>query len=127
MLEELNRYDFLTVFHYFPLFTYCTDLRGRVPKVADQHHFYAYLVSANPDPAFHFNMDPDSAFYLKADPDPAFHCNADPDPAPLPSDGNLKPFVYRTSRAPFMSLQASIVSVYGPLLLYFEPSKVFEL
>jgi hypothetical protein len=49
------------------------------------------------------------------DPDPAFHFNADPDPdnAPHQSDGNLRPLDYRPSRAPVLSLQASIVSVLG--------------
>ncbi len=51
----------------------------------------------------HFNANPE--------PDPAFPINADLDPAPLQSDGNLGGLVYRPSRAPFLSLQASIVSV----------------
>jgi hypothetical protein len=50
-------------------------------------------VMAYPDPAFHFNADPDPAFH--------FNANADPDPAPNQSDANLRPLVYRTSRAPF--------------------------
>ncbi len=45
-------------------------------KVADLHHF-------------------------NADPDPSFHFTADPDPAPVQSDGNLRPQVFRLSRAPF--------------------------
>ncbi len=47
-------------------------------RVADPHHF-----NADPDPAFHSSADPD--------PDPALH----------QSDGNLRPLVYRPSRAPF--------------------------
>jgi hypothetical protein len=59
-------------------------------RVADPHHF-----NADPDPVSHFIADPV--------PDPAFHFNADPDPDPalLESDGNLRPPVYRPSRAPF--------------------------
>ncbi len=34
-------------------------------------------------------------FIFNADPDPDFHFNADPDPAPLESDGNLRPLIYR--------------------------------
>ncbi len=69
---------------------------SRVSKVADPRH-----LNANPDPAFHFNADPDPAFHFNADPDPSFHYNADPDPAPHQSDGNLRPLVFRPSRAPF--------------------------
>ncbi len=38
---------------------------------------------ADPDPAFHFDVDPDPTFqrHSDADPDPAFHFNEDPDPA----------------------------------------------
>ncbi len=46
--------------------------------------------------------------------------NADPDPAPFQSDGNLRPLVYRSSRAPLASL-ASFVSVHGHPRLFFEP------
>ncbi len=36
-----------------------------------------------------------------ADPDAIFHFNTDPDPASNQSDENLRPLVYRPSRAPF--------------------------
>ncbi len=63
-------------------------------------HFNA---DTNPDPAVHFNADPEPAFPFNADtnPDPAFHFKVDLDPALLQSDGNLRPLVYRPSRAPF--------------------------
>ncbi len=48
-----------------------------------------------------FNADLDPAFHFNADPDPVFHLNADPGPAPLQSDGNLRPLVYRPFRALF--------------------------
>ncbi len=52
----------------------------------------------------HFHADPDAdpAFQSKSDPDPdlAFHTNSDPDPAPLQSEGNLRPLVYKPVRAP---------------------------
>jgi hypothetical protein len=56
------------------------------------------------------------------DRDPAFYFNANPDPAPLQSDGNLRPLVYRP---PGLHIepplpQASIVSVQGPTWLCFE-------
>jgi hypothetical protein len=40
-----------------------------------------------------------------ADPDPTFHFDAvpAPDPAPLKSDENLRPLVYRPSKAPFLA------------------------
>jgi hypothetical protein len=57
-------------------------------RVADPHHF-----NAEPDPAFFFNA--------ASDPDPAFHLNADPDPAPHQSYQNLRPLVYRPSKASF--------------------------
>ncbi len=62
-----------------------------------------YLFDADPDPAFYFKADPDPypALRFNADPDPALHFNADPDPALLQIDGNLRPLVYRPSRAPF--------------------------
>jgi hypothetical protein len=49
----------------------------------------------------HCNADPDPAFHFNVDPDPAFHSNADLVPAPHESDGNLRPMVYRPSRASF--------------------------
>ncbi len=58
-------------------------LNARVP---DPHH-----VDADPDPAFHFSADADLDF----------HFDADMDPAPYPSDANLRPLVYRPSRASF--------------------------
>jgi hypothetical protein len=67
--------------------------------------------------------------YLDLDPDPAFQFNADlhphPDPALLQSDGNLRPLVY-TLPGSSLSLQASIVSVYGTPRLYFECLKLFN-
>ncbi len=48
----------------------------RVKQVADPHHFHAV-------------------------PDPAFPFNAYPDPAPHQDDANLRPLVYRHSRAPY--------------------------
>ncbi len=57
-------------------------------RVADPHH-----LNADPDPGFHLNANPN--------PDLAFHSNADPDPAPRQSDRNLRPLVYRPSRASF--------------------------
>jgi hypothetical protein len=65
--------------------------------VADPHHF-------NADP-HHFNADPDpnpdpSSFNLNAHPDPTSHFNADPYPA-YQNYANLRPLVYRPSRAPF--------------------------
>jgi hypothetical protein len=48
----------------------------------------------------------------------------DPDLALLQSDGNLRPLVYRPSRAPYFTLQASIISTHGPQWLYFEPLKL---
>ncbi len=60
----------------------------------------------------------------RADPDPAFHFFEDPDPVLLQSDGNLRPLVYRPSRAPYLTLQAPLVSAHGPPLLYFEPLKL---
>ncbi len=56
-----------------------------------------YRFDADPDPA----PNPYPALRFNADPDPALHFNADPDPAPLQNDGNLRPLVYRPSRAPF--------------------------
>ncbi len=67
-------------------------------SVADSHHFNAGSGS--------YNADPDRAFHLNADPDPAHQ-----------RDKNLRPMVYRLSRA---LLKASIVSVYGPPRLHFE-------
>jgi hypothetical protein len=57
-------------------------------RVADLHHFNAEL-----DPAFHFDADSDLALLFNEDPDP--------DPAPHQSNANLRPLVYRPSRAPF--------------------------
>jgi hypothetical protein len=48
-----------------------------------------------------FVADPNPAFHFNADPDPALHLNADPDPATHQGDANLRPLVYRPSRAPF--------------------------
>ncbi len=93
----------------------------------------------DPDPAFHSLIaDPDPAPHLSeskwwesglwtlqgsiwvsslhcelsANPHTALHSNADPDPAPQQSDGNLRPLVYRSARAPLWSyrLQDFIVS-----------------
>jgi len=38
--------------------------------------------------------------------DPSFQFNADPDPAPRQSDENLRPPVYKPSRAPFGASKA---------------------
>jgi hypothetical protein len=50
-------------------------------------------------------------FNADSDPDPDFHFYDDPDPdfAPYQSDGNPRLLVCRPSRAPFLSLQSSIV------------------
>jgi hypothetical protein len=71
-------------------------------RVADPHHCNA-------------DLDPHTAFHFKADPDPAFHFKADPDPAPHQNDAYQRPVVYKTSRAPILSLHASIVSFNGIL------------
>ncbi len=63
-------------------------------RVADPHH-----INADPNPAFHDKSDPDPAVHYKSDPDPAVHFNADTDPVPHQSDGNLRPLVYKPSRA----------------------------
>jgi hypothetical protein len=83
--------------------------RGLVVTLGDDPHNF----NADPDPAFHVNADPD--------PDPAFHFNADPDLDPVPhlSDGNLRPLVYRPSRA-------SIVSDLGLLRPSFEPQMLLN-
>ncbi len=48
---------------------------------------------------------PDLAVQLNAVPDPTFHFNADPDPDSDPTShqiyANLRPLVYRPSKAPF--------------------------
>jgi hypothetical protein len=81
----------------------------------DRHHFKAdpdpdFHFKVDPDPEFHFNMDPDLPFHFNEDPVPAFHCvdpdpdshfSANPDPALHQIDGNLRPLVFRPSRAPF--------------------------
>ncbi len=64
----------------------------------------------------HFNAHPDPAFYLIADPDPAFNFNANLDPDLHHSNDTVRPLVYRPSRAPFLSLKASFVSVHGSIL-----------
>ncbi len=49
------------------------------------------------------NAGPDLASYFNADLDQAFHFNADADTASNQSDENLRPLVYKTSRAPFVA------------------------
>jgi hypothetical protein len=83
-----------------------------IHRVVDPHHF-----NADPDPAFHFDANPYPSFHLKfsadpdhafqfnanADQDPAFYFNEHPDlnPATYQIDVDLRPLVYRTSRAQF--------------------------
>jgi hypothetical protein len=71
--------------------------------VADPHHFFA-----DSDPAFLFNADLDLAFHLNAD--------ADPDPAPHQSDtvGPATTEIHNLQGS-ILSLQTSIVSVYGSI------------
>jgi hypothetical protein len=57
-------------------------------RVADPHPF-----NTDPDPFFHFNADPDTIFHFNAD--------LDLESAPHQSDVNLRPLVYRPSRASF--------------------------
>ncbi len=75
------------------------------PRVADPHH-----LDADPDPSFHFNADP-------------VHFNSDPDPNPDPHQRmrNLRPLVYRPSRA---QLWASMA--LNPRLC-FEPLKLLNI
>jgi hypothetical protein len=61
--------------------------------------FISLVVTRVADP-HHLNADPDQSFQFNADWDPDFYFNADPDPAPNQSDENLRPLVYRPSRAP---------------------------
>jgi hypothetical protein len=51
----------------------------------------------------HLNADPDLAFHFTADQDPIGHVYADQDHAPHESEANLRPLVYRPSRAPFLA------------------------
>ncbi len=55
----------------------------------------------------HLNADSDLAFHFTADQDPTGHVYADPDHAPHESEANLRPLVYRPSRAPFLASTAS--------------------
>jgi hypothetical protein len=48
----------------------------------------------------HFNVGWVQAFHFHAHQDPAFHFNY-ADPAPFQRGENLRPLVYRPSRAPF--------------------------
>jgi hypothetical protein len=48
----------------------------------------------------HFNAYPDS-FHSNANPDPAFDFATDPDPARHESGRNLRPMLYKFSRALF--------------------------
>jgi hypothetical protein len=93
-------------------------IRKTAPCVQDRSAAYStrYLVYRDANP-HHFNADPNSfpAFYFNADPDPDFHFNADLDTAPRQSDANLRPLVCRPSRAPFLNLQATIVSLQGSI------------
>jgi hypothetical protein len=52
--------------------------------------------------------DSDLAFHFNADPDPTVHKNANPnpDPAPHQSEANLRPQVYKRSRATFLASKA---------------------
>ncbi len=45
--------------------------------------------------------DPEPHFHCNADQNPAFHLYADANPAPHQGDANLRPRIYRPSRAPF--------------------------
>ncbi len=76
-----------------------------VKKAPDPGSGSATLVLRRVADPRHFNADPHPAFHFNADPDPAFHLNADPDPAPLQSDENLRPPIYRPSRALFCALR----------------------
>jgi hypothetical protein len=50
----------------------------------------------------HFNADRDPSFHFNTDPDPTFHFIAGPDLAQRDQlDANLRPLVYRSSRASF--------------------------
>ncbi len=49
-----------------------------------------------------------SAYLFNEDPDPAFLFNANPDTAPLQSEGNLRPLIYRPSRAPIWTSGPSL-------------------
>ncbi len=60
-------------------------------------------------------------------PDQTFHWNADSDPASHQNDTNLRPLVYRPSRAPFSNLHAPNVSANGPLGLNFLRLKLLNL
>jgi hypothetical protein len=88
-------------------------------SVADPHHFVPDGIRI----PLHFNTYPDPTFHFDADPDPTFHCDTDmlpdPDPVPRQSEENLRPLSVQALHGSIMSLYASIVSVYGPPLLYF--------
>jgi hypothetical protein len=60
-------------------------------------------------------------------PDPVFHFNSDPDPAPLQSDRNLRPAVYRPSRLHFEppGLKCERPRPFTALL-YFEPLQLLN-
>jgi len=97
-----------------------------------------------------FNPDSDHSFLPYADTDPTFHFNVDPDPAPYKNDANLRPWVYRPSKALFWAvtppfsgsmlqasifrlhasifrLHTSIVIVLGLPWLHFESLKISNL
>ncbi len=59
-------------------------------------YFLQYIRVADP---YHCKADPDPALHFNADTDPTFHLNPDPDPHQ--SDVDMRPLVYRPSRAPF--------------------------
>jgi hypothetical protein len=82
-------------------------------RVADPHNF-----NADPNPAIHFNVDPDT--------DTVFHFNANPvriQIVLLPLIKEMRIFDHWSTDppGPIISLQASIVSVYGLPRLYFQP------
>ncbi len=99
------------MYRYNVISAFCSAKPDETPtavgRVSDPHHF-----TADQNLSFHFNA------YLN----PNVHFNVDPHPAHYQSEEHLRPLIYRPSRASF----ASIVSVFGPPWLHFEPLKLLN-
>ncbi len=82
------------------------------------------MVTAQPN----FNADPDSSFHFNADPDPTICLNVDSDldPAPHQSDANLRPLVYRFSKAPFWASAPPLWAFTTLNGSIFEPLKLLN-
>ncbi len=75
-------------------------------------------VGADPDPAFHFDAGPDQTVHFDEDP----YIN----PVPHQSEANLRSTGLQTLHGSIWSLNASIVSVYGPSIAPFLASTCTE-